>query len=324
MRLPASLSTSLLTSAATVILLVSMPQTRAADIISRKSPSPHARVEPFIVTRAKLDFGTITVGQRKPLDDPSVWLFQAMAEEGDPTLNRSQEDLLPAQPRKRGPSFNLALASRSGDGARNISFVPSGAKPVLASGNKRMGTEDGTLNVEPETMEFGTIPTGFDENQVGTLTASGSDVTVSSATIDNPQFTLSGLSFPFVIPAGGNQQYTVTFTPQSVGATTATLTFVTDANWLAKQGLVGIGGQSSHMVDLSWDASTSQDVSGYNIYRSTTSGGPYAKINSVLDPNTVYTDAGVSDGATYYYVTTAVDTSGRESVYSNETQAIIP
>jgi fibronectin type 3 domain-containing protein len=32
----------------------------------------------------------------------------------------------------------------------------------------------------------------------------------------------------------------------------------------------------------------------------------------------------VQSGQTYYYVVTAVDTSGAESVYSNQVQAIVP
>jgi fibronectin type 3 domain-containing protein len=37
-----------------------------------------------------------------------------------------------------------------------------------------------------------------------------------------------------------------------------------------------------------------------------------------------YTDSTVVNGLTYYYVTTAVDSSGTESVYSNPAPAIIP
>jgi len=37
-----------------------------------------------------------------------------------------------------------------------------------------------------------------------------------------------------------------------------------------------------------------------------------------------YTDSNVQSGSTYYYVTTAVDASGSQSVYSDEAQAVIP
>jgi len=189
-----------------------------------------------------------------------------------------------------------------------------------------MGTDHEQLTVDPATIDFGTVPAGSSANQMGTLIASDSEVTISSVNISSPEFTLGGVSFPFTIPAGGRQGYTVTFTPQAAGTVSATLSFLAyDGNSLTIQGLTGIGGvQQAHSVDLSWNASTLQDVIGYNVYRGKRSGGPYHKINSVLDASTVYTDAFVLGGDTYYYVTTAVDSSGQESIYSNQAQAIIP
>ncbi len=63
---------------------------------------------------------------------------------------------------------------------------------------------------------------------------------------------------------------------------------------------------------------------GYNVYRSTMPGGPYTKINSSLDPSTLYTDSTVQSGQTYSYVSTAVDATGMESGYSNQLQIVIP
>ena len=81
---------------------------------------------------------------------------------------------------------------------------------------------------------------------------------------------------------------------------------------------------AAHTVNLSWDASTSPNIVGYNVYRGANANGPYTKINSTLDPNTSYSDNTVQAGQTYYYVTTAVDNLGLESVYSNQTEAVIP
>ena len=81
---------------------------------------------------------------------------------------------------------------------------------------------------------------------------------------------------------------------------------------------------AAHSVNLSWNASTSQHITGYNIYRGANANGPYTKINSSLDPNTSYADGTVQDGQTYYYVTTAVDAQGAESQYSNQAEAVIP
>ncbi len=81
---------------------------------------------------------------------------------------------------------------------------------------------------------------------------------------------------------------------------------------------------NAHSSTLSWVASTSSNVAGYNVYRGTTLGGPYAKINSTLISATTYADTGVVAGLTYYYVATAVDVSNNESGYSNQTSALIP
>jgi hypothetical protein len=81
---------------------------------------------------------------------------------------------------------------------------------------------------------------------------------------------------------------------------------------------------TSDLVSLAWQASTSEDVVGYNVYRGKNSGGPYHKINHQLDSDTAYTDNRCISGRTYYYVTTAVNSAGEESTYSNEAQATIP
>jgi len=76
---------------------------------------------------------------------------------------------------------------------------------------------------------------------------------------------------------------------------------------------------SSHTVDLSWQTSTSRDISGYNIYRApySDSCGEFTRINSALDTGTSYTDSTVANGTSYCYAITAVSTSNAESGYSN-------
>jgi len=73
-------------------------------------------------------------------------------------------------------------------------------------------------------------------------------------------------------------------------------------------------------VNLSWTASTSTDVVGYNVYRAlfnSSACGAFSKINPVLNTTTLYTDNTVANSTTYCYATTAVDTSNAESGYSN-------
>jgi fibronectin type 3 domain-containing protein len=69
-------------------------------------------------------------------------------------------------------------------------------------------------------------------------------------------------------------------------------------------------------LTLTWIQSESPAVTQNNVYRSTTSGGPYLQI-AILSATTSYQDAGLTSGQTYHYRVTAVS-SGGESVYSNE------
>jgi len=77
------------------------------------------------------------------------------------------------------------------------------------------------------------------------------------------------------------------------------------------------GASNTASVVLGWTASTST-VAGYNVYRATVSGGPYTRVNPSLVAGLGFTDTNVVSGTTYYYRVTAVDSSGNESVYSNE------
>jgi len=77
-------------------------------------------------------------------------------------------------------------------------------------------------------------------------------------------------------------------------------------------------GSGCHYVQLNWTASTSSNVVGYNIYRGTSSGGPYStKLTSSPVTGTTFTDATVSAQQSYFYVVTAVSNTGVESSYSN-------
>ena len=73
-------------------------------------------------------------------------------------------------------------------------------------------------------------------------------------------------------------------------------------------GLQATGGNAQ--VSLSWNASAG--AASYNVKRSTTNGGPYG--TAVASPSaTYYTDSTVTNGATYYYVVSAVNSAGQSA-----------
>ena len=143
------------------------------------------------------------------------------------------------------------------------------------------------------------------------------------------------------VPAG----VTVSFNPNPIaapGSGSSTMTIAVDSSTVPGTYPIAVTGNGGgiqhsttvtltvtaapppHQVNLSWVASTTTTVVGYNAYRSTVSGSYYTQINSGLIPGLTYVDTTVTSGVTYYYVTTAVDADGLESVYSNEASANVP
>jgi hypothetical protein len=207
-------------------------------------------------------------------------------------------------------SGTLTLASNASDPNISVSLSATGASP-------------GQLTVSPGSISFGSVVVGTSQSHSGTLSATGSNVMVSSATSTSSEFALSGMAFPLSITAGQSVPFTVKFAPQMSGSASASISFVTSTS-SATETVTGTGATATqHSADLSWSPSASTVV-GYNVYRSTTSGGPYTKINSSLDPSTTYTDSTVQNGQIYYYVSTAVNGAGTESGYSNQLQMAIP
>ena len=70
-------------------------------------------------------------------------------------------------------------------------------------------------------------------------------------------------------------------------------------------------------------ASTGPTATGFNFFRGSVSGGPYAVLNGRPVPTPAYMDTTVAYGATYYYVATAGDNFG-ESPYSAESAITVP
>lgn len=215
----------------------------------------------------------------------------------------------------------------------NVTFAPQVAG--LMSGSVQVlgpnlivpltgtGTTTGVLTITPTALNFGSVEEGSSATLSSTMSATAGSVTVSSASSNNTQFGISGVSFPLTIAAGQSVPFSVVFSPSVIGAVSGTLTFTSNASDAqTTESLTGTGTAPTYSVGLSWTPSTSQ-VSGYNVYRGL-SVGAYSKINTSLDPGTTYTDNTVVAGVTYYYAATAVNSSGQESSYSSPIEVVIP
>ena len=223
-------------------------------------------------------------------------------------------------------TFNVSFAPQVGGSVTGgLGISSNGSNPTLSLPLTGTGALPGQLTVTPSTLNFGSLVIGTTQSQAGVLSAGSAAITVSSVGVSGSQFSVSGISLPVTIAAGNSISFQVAFTPQTSGTASSNVTFVSNAsNSPTVEALTGSATLPQHSVALSWNTSTSSNVAGYNIYRGTASGGPYTRINSTLDTTPFDTDSTVQGGQTYYYVTTAVDSSGMESSYSNQVQAVIP
>jgi fibronectin type 3 domain-containing protein len=82
-----------------------------------------------------------------------------------------------------------------------------------------------------------------------------------------------------------------------------------------------LAGTTDTKVPLAWTASTGPNLSGYNIYTAKQTNGPYTKANGSLVTTTSYAVTKLSANTSYYFMVRAKNSSGVESVNSNEVAA---
>ena len=212
-------------------------------------------------------------------------------------------------------SGNISIVSNAPTSPTSVALAGTGIAPTL------------TLGISPTSLSFGNVTTGTSSaTQNVTITNTGnSNVTISQINLSGAGYSMTGGSAPVTLTPSQNLTLSIQFSPTTAGAASGSVTIVSNATGSpATISLSGTGvAPVQHSVALTWNASTST-VAGYNVYRSTVSGSSYALINSSLVAVLNYTDSTVQNGTTYYYVTTAVDSSGNESTFSNEVSAPIP
>jgi len=233
-----------------------------------------------------------------------------------------------------------------------LTFAPTNEGSVSAAVDIATGTTQGpatislrgrgagrtNLVINPSAISFGNLALKSTSTQNVTLENTGSSaVTLQGVTVSGAGFGYSDLSPGYSIPPNQKLTFQVWFSPKVVGPAAATLTLLSPS--LSSPRTLSMSGDgvsttgsptptptptpTAHQVALTWKASSSQ-VIGYRVYRSETSGGSYNALNGTAITALNYSDSTVSSGNTYYYVVTAVDSGGAESVYSNQASAVIP
>jgi hypothetical protein len=239
-------------------------------------------------------------------------------------------------------SYTLTFAPTTpGSATATVKLATSAAsQPVSLSLSGNAERAFANLLVSPNVVSFGSLALKSTSTQNVTLENTGDiSVALQGVTVSGAGFGYADLSPGFSLAPNQKVTFQVWFSPKVAGPASATLSLlspnITSPETLSMSG----NGVSSttpsptptptpapavqHTVALTWNASSSQ-VIGYRVYRSESSGSSYNSLNGSAVNTLSYTDSTVSSGTTYYYVVTAVDSTGVESTYSNQVTAVVP
>jgi hypothetical protein len=225
--------------------------------------------------------------------------------------------------------FDPAAAGQTTGQLTITSNSSTGATTVVQLSGTGTVTKTPQLLVGATVLSFGNVPVASTGTLSLTLTSSGTaPVTVSSVALQGTGFSDSGATFPVTLNPNQSVTLSVQFDPTVAGAASGKLTITSNSTTggTAQVPLSGTGTAVPHEIDLSWNApsSSTDPVSGYNVYRSTNSGGSFTKLNAAPDSQVTYTDSAVQSGSTYVYEVKSVDANGVESTASNQITLTVP
>ena len=183
-----------------------------------------------------------------------------------------------------------------------------------------------SLSATPSSLGFGSQVLNTPTTQITKITNTGSvAVAITQDTIAGSGFSV-GITTPINLNPAQSVNVPIVFNPAAAGTVNGSLVLMSNGATVLSVPLAGTGlAPLAHSVDIAWDPSTSSTLQGYNVYRGTVSGGPYSKISPTLATSTLlFTDTTPVSGKQYFYVVTALNTSGAESSASSEVAVSIP
>ena len=233
-----------------------------------------------------------------------------------------------------GSAFAYQITATNSPVSYNATGLPNGLSVNTSSGLiSGKPTSAGT-----STVTLGATNSGGTGSTTLTLTVTGGTPVITSATSASG---IAGSAFSYQITASNSPtSYGATGLPPGLTVNTSTglisgtpasggtSTVTIKATNASGSGSATVTLTIAHTVILSWTASSSPNIAGYNIYRGTVSlSGPFGAtpLNpTLINSSLSYVDTSVVAGTTYYYVATAVNTSGVQSIDSTPVPAIVP
>lgn len=221
-------------------------------------------------------------------------------------------------PTTSGPrSATVSFTDSATNSPQTVSLTGTGTAPVGGLSPSSFAFGNQPIAIQSTTEAFTLSNTGN-----GTLSITGITFSGTNAG-DFAQNTTCGAT----LAANTSCTIAVVFTPAGSGSRSGTLVVTDNSNNVASSTQTAtLTGTGVHDVVLTWTASPTSGISGYDIFRGTSAEAESTTpLNSTPVDATTYVDSNVTAGQTYYYVVSAVASNGTtQSSVSNEASATVP
>ena len=219
-------------------------------------------------------------------------------------------------------SVNLVgLLSGSYTATITVTATGATAKTIPVTLAITASTSNGTIGFSPTNLAFaGTVGGTNPAAQSFTITNSGGGTltwTLSSNAAWLRLNTASGTTTTETDTISAS----VTTSGLAAGTYNAVLTVTASGSTNSPRSIpvsLTLSATVASTAGLAWNANSETDMSGYKVYRATSSGSYGAPAATLPKTTTSYTATGLQTGTTYFFTITAYDNAGNESLHSAE------
>ena len=210
-----------------------------AGIGTSTSPNPRGKLT---VNPTSLNFGSVQTGK-------NLTISEMLTNTGAASLNITQASVtgkgfglsginLPLTLAvNQSTSFSVTFAPKStGESSGSVAITANGSNSTVkialaGSGTSPGPNPQGTLTVNPTSLNFGSVPAKKNLTLPEYLTNTGNaNLTVSQANVTGSAFTISGLDMPLVLAPGQSFTFGVIFAPQTSGNQSGVVSLASDAS----------------------------------------------------------------------------------------------
>lgn len=230
-------------------------------------------------------------------------------------------------------TFTPSTAFPENDADISITDTAPGSPHTISLNGNGIPSPAPGVTITPTSMAFGNWVTSTPSSPitVSVKNTGAANLVISAESSSNADFALTATACITTLTPGQTCPVTVIFTPSGTSTESANISLTDNAvgspHLIPLSGM-GVASGGAHFMALTWVASTSSGLVGYNVYRGSQSGGPYTLLTPTPINALAYTDNAVVSAQTYYYVITAVGTSPQynpvESLDSTQVNGTIP